>query len=168
MGSLQDTDWKLIQFKYECLDFSLEQLSEENNVSLAVLKYASEKWEKAELPSPKSMSLEDLNENTDERSQLINVLTRRLVEPKLAALGGSLIDKTARMANSLNLSDPRVASTLKALTQVYLQLKEALIPVSADQTEDGSTPTKWEVQIVEPKTNGPREAETVSGEKEKV
>ena len=167
MGLENTIDWELIQFKFEALDYSVEQLAAEHTISLALLKYATASWEKIELPKTDKLDIDSLASDVQSRAQFIDVLSRRYMGPKLTSLGCTLLDKTLRLANSINATDKRTANTLKILTAVYQELRSIHAPTT-EETGGGSPPTKWEVHIVEPKTNGACETKAVCNKTQKV
>ena len=163
-----NTDWKLVQFQYEALDYSLEQLSEEHDLSLPLLKYAAKdgNWTQIPLPSLEDSSPDEITANTKQRQAIINSLAQRFVGPKISSLGCILLNKTIKMANLVDPTNARSANTLKTLTSIYEQLKVSYFPDTNDIESVGEH--KWEIEIVEPKNETASQANALSNEKEAV
>jgi len=156
---MQDTNWELLKFKYEVLGTSLEALAEEHTVSPAVLKFNAQEWKQIPLASKESLDLDDvksledvlskLGEETASHTKAFAILKQKFLGPKYVELETVLLHKAIEMAQGLNASDPRGASTLKNLANVLgdlLSKNPLLMPGEA--IEDNNAAREWKITVV--------------------
>lgn len=157
----QDTNWELIQFKYEILGNSLEQLAQEYHLSLPVLKFNAKEWKQSPLVKEKPLQLSDissleeiitkLGSQTETQSKAFAILKQKFLGPKYIELETVLLHKTIAMAENIKSNDPIGHRTLRSLTTVLADLLQnnPLLNGKGDNDEDGSNNSReWKITVV--------------------
>jgi len=154
-----ETNWELIQFKYEVLGISLEELAREYTLSLPVLKFNSKDWKQLPLALKEPLDLKDLTsledvltklgEETASQTKAFGVLKQKFLGPKYVELETVLLYKAIAMAQELKASDSRGASTLRSLANVLTDLL-ANNPLLAPNSEIEGTENsrEWKIMVV--------------------
>jgi len=163
---MQDTNWSLVQFKYEMLGFSLEDLAKEHSLSTAVLEYNAKSWKQVPLEQDASIdmdsikSIEDvlhkLNSQVINQTQAFQILKQKFLGSKYIELEMILLHKTISIASSISDTDIKSAATLRTLTEVLMNLIDQnplLKSIEAPAKEEDKT---WKIEFVDAK---PKEEE---------
>jgi len=161
---MQDTNWDLVQFKYEFLGFSLEDLASEHSISFAVLEYNSKSWKQISLGQDtlvdmndvKSLDdvLEKLSTQTINQAQAFLILKQKFLGSKYVELEAILLQKAISLAANIKDDDPRSAAILKSLTETLVNLINQNPLLKSKEVGGASEGDKvWEVRVVsaEPK-----------------
>ena len=156
---MRDTNWDLVQFKYEFLGFSLADLAVEHDISPAVLEYNSKEWSQVLLDQDDMVDLSEiksihdilnkLGKQTINQTQAFSIIKQKFLGPKFIELEYILLHKAVSIASNLDENDTRSANTLKHLVEVLTNLL-AQNPLlgSKDDTNEGDGDKVWEVRIV--------------------
>ena len=165
---MQDINWSLVQFKYEMLGYSLEELAEEHSLSIAVLEYSSKNWKQISLEQDASIdmgevkSIEDvlikLNSKVINQTQAFQILKQKFLGSKYIELEVILLQKTISIASSISDTDIKAATTLKSLTEILTNLisQNPLLKSDSLNNDESEKEKVWEVRFMETK---PKEEE---------
>jgi len=158
---MSDTNWDLIQFKYEFLGFSLIDLAREHSVSFAVLEYNSKNWKQISLVQDNPVDMSDikslddiikkLSTQTLNQTQAFQILKQKFLGPKYIELETVLLHKAISIAANIKEDDPRSASTLKSLTETLVNLISQNPLLKSGEVVSGEGDKIWEVRIVNAK-----------------
>ena len=157
---MSETNWELVQFKYEVLGIPLEELAREYNLSLPVLKFNSRDWKQLPLALKEPLdlkgltSLEDvltkLGEETGNQTKAFGVLKQKFLGPKYVELETVLLYKAIEMAQELKANDSRGASTLRSLANVLTDLLANNPLLAPDREMEGSENSReWKITVVD-------------------
>ena len=156
---MQDTNWDLVQFKYEFLGFSLEDLAREHSISTALLEYNSKDWKQISLVQDdlvdmseiKSIDdvLKKLSSQTLNQTQAFQILKQKFLGPKFMELETILLYKAISIASNLDDNDSRSALTLKSITEVLVNLIGQNPLLKSGEVVGGDADKIWEVRVVE-------------------
>jgi len=157
---MQDTNWNLVQFKYEMLGYSLENLAREHNLSTAVLEYNAKSWKQISLEQDASIdmdsikSIEDvltkLNSQVINQTQAFQILKQKFLGSKYIELETILLQKAISLASNITDTDIKAASILKSLTETltYLIAQNPLLKSDVSSNDDKEEDKVWEVRFV--------------------
>lgn len=159
---MTETNWDLVQFKYEVLGSSLEELAAEYSLSLPVLKFNASNWKQIPLAQHKKIDIrdaetfEDLIDNVakqiSDETKAFTIIKQKFLGPKYIELETILLHKTIEMANNLNTTDPLSASTIRKLTTVLSDLLAQNPLLGPSETgHDGVIDREWKISFVESK-----------------
>ena len=164
---MQDINWNLVQFKYEMLGYSLEDLAREHNISAAVLAYNAKSWKQISLEQNASIDMENiksiedvltkLNSQVINQTQAFQILKQKFLGSKYIELETILLQKTISVASSIPDNDVKAASILKSLTETLTNLINQNPLLKTENFDNNEEEDKvWEVRFVESK---PKEEE---------
>jgi len=158
---MQDTNWELIQFKYEFLGFSLKDLAREHSISLAVLEYNSKDWKPISLEqcdpvnmdSIKSIDdvLDKLSTQTLNQTQALSILKQKFLGSKYVEFETILLFKAIAIASNLAENETKSATTLRALTDILVNLLGQNPLLQSGEIANREGDKVWEIKIVEAK-----------------
>lgn len=166
---MQDTNWELIQFKYEFLGSSLEDLAREHSVSPTVLKYNSQNWNQISLEQSDPVDMKEvksiddviakLNTQVINQAQAFQIIKQKFLGPKYMELETALLYKAISIASNIDEDDPRAATVLKSLTDTLINLLSQNPLLKSGELGGGDGDKVWEIKIVEakPKKNAIQE-----------
>lgn len=172
MGRLTDIDWNLVQFKYEVLGYSIEEIQDEYQLSDAHINYISKGWKRVPAAERKHLTftkLESLEEVTEEvkaqiaeESETLTTLKQKYLLPKFLELENAILTKAISLAQKLD-ADKSNVNSLQTLTSILNNLlpNNPLINKRAEVVEPGTphSPQEWKLTIVDPtKSQGTEEA----------
>jgi hypothetical protein len=164
---MQDTNWDLVQFKYEFLGFSLADLASEHSISPAVLEYNAKHWNQILLDQDNLVDLNEiksiddiiskLGKQTINQSEAFSIIKQKFLGPKFIELETILLHKAISIASNVDEKDPRSANTLKNIVEVLTSLlSQNPLLGSKEDTSEGDGDKVWEIKIVnapEPKSD---------------
>jgi len=163
---MQDTNWDLVQFKYEFLGFSLGDLAREHSISEAVLEYNSKGWKQISLVQDDLVDMSEiksiddvltkLSSQTLNQTQAFLILKQKFLGPKFMELETILLHKAISIASNLDEKDSRSAATLKSVTEVLVNLIGQNPLLKSGEVASGDGDKVWEVRVVE---TSPKEKE---------
>ena len=159
---MQDINWDLVQFKYEFLGFSLDDLAREHSISKAVLDYNSKDWKAVSLEQDLSFDMSEiktiediltkLNNQVINQTQAFLILKQKFLSPKFIELETTILHKAISIINLLDEKDSRSAKTLKELTEVLVGLLNQNPMLKSGGMPEGEGDKIWEVRVVEAET----------------
>ena len=158
---MEDTNWELVQFKYEILGYSLNDLAKEHSISLPVLEFNAKNWKQIPLATlEKPLSLDDisslddilikLGDQTATRAKAFAILKQKFLGPKYVELETVLLHKAIIMASQIKDNDPLGARTLRTLATVLsdlLQQNPLLRPGDSEELSE-AIGREWKVTVV--------------------
>lgn len=157
-----DINWDLVQFKYEFLGASLEDLAFEYSISAAVLKYNSKNWKQISLVQDEFIDMKDVKSLDDvlkklsiqtlNQTQALQILKQKFLGPKYIEFETILLHKAISIASNISEKDQRSASILKSLTETLVNLVNQNPLLKSEEIEDGSGDKIWEVRVVDAKS----------------
>jgi len=159
---MQDTNWNLVQFKYEMLGYSLEDLAKEHSISTAVLDYNSKNWKQISLEQDISINMDDiksiedvlvkLNSQVINQTQAFQILKQKFLGSKYIELEIILLQKTISIASNISDTDIKAVTTLKSLTEILTNLINLNPLLKSEVTKNDENKDKdkvWEVRFIE-------------------
>lgn len=179
MGRLSEIDWSLVQFKYEVLGSSLEEIKEEYDLSEGHLAYVSKDWkvipaaakkklEFADLSSLESLT-DDIAGQISQEASLLQTLKQRSLLTKYLELENILLTKAITLAQELTNEGTSV-NRLSTLTGVLTNLlaHNPLLSPKVDETSGEGEARDWTLTIVEPEFDTSKKTGAAVSEEEKV
>jgi len=164
---MQDINWDLVQFKYEFLGFSLEDLANEHHISTAILNYNAKTWKQISLEQDDLTDLKEiesiddvlgkLSKQTINQTQAFSIIKQKFLGPKFIELETILLHKAIAIATNLDEKDTRSASTLKHLVDVLTSLIDQNPLLKNSETEGEESDKTWEVRIIHTTTESTKE-----------
>lgn len=140
-------DWGLIKIQYELFGETAEELADQFEVSLPMIKYAikEERWQ--QLPIANAIqdwkNLDDLQEmpadivdQVRDRMSILFTLKQSTLNPRYIAIETALLGKAQTIIQNLQPDHPNAASILRSISDVFVALREATGMVDKAQQED--------------------------------
>lgn len=157
---MPETNWDLIQFKYEVLGSSLEELAAEYSLSLPVLRFNANNWKQIPLAKQKRIDIHDAETIEDilekiakqigDETKVFTVLKQKFLGPKYIELETILLHKAIETANNLQTSDSLSATTILKLTNILSNLlTQNPLLGSGDDGSGGVATREWVVKFVD-------------------
>ena len=153
-----DINWELVQFKYEFLGVSLEQLAREHSISGAVLDYNSKNWIQLSLGQDNLVDMEDiksiddvikkLSKQTINQSQAFLILKQKFLGSKYVELETTLLHKAIKVASNIDENDHRAATTLKSLTETLMNLINQNPLLKSGEFGGEDEDKVWQIRVV--------------------
>lgn len=145
-----ETNWDLLKFKYEVLEYTLEHLATESGLSIPLLEHAAQEWEQVPLEERKANTdLEgDIRSDVVEQSRIFSLLKQKFLNPKYIELETTLLHKAIEAAGNIDTSSPGSAKTIQMLTSTLSDLLTEQRALLGDPSAGSETKT-WEINIVD-------------------
>jgi len=163
---MQDVNWGLVQFKYEMLGFSLEDLAKEHSLSAAVLEYNAKNWKQIPLEQDTSIDMENIKSIEDvliklnlqviNQTQAFQILKQKFLGSKYIELEMILLHKTISIASNISDTDIKSAATLRTLTEILTNLIEQNPLLKSTEIPAKEEDKTWKIEFVDAK---PKEEE---------
>ena len=126
-------DWGLIQIQYETLGSTVEQLSEQFDISEAMIRYAIEEKSWKQMPICAAVQdwrnveqVQDIGEEliteVQDRMRIMQTVKQSTLGPKYIALETAILGKGLEVIRGIHPDNPNAANQLKAITDVLQSL----------------------------------------------
>ena len=175
MSHLSNIDWNLVQFQYEILGATKEELMLEYDLTESYVEYITRNWKPVPAAQRKSLQftqLDTLEELTDDvasqirkEAHALTTIKQKHLLPKYLELENILVNRAISLASVLEIERSSVPA-ISTLTNVLMTLLQNNPLYSNEDGQIGSgEPQEWKVTVV--KSENTREAlSSVSDEKE--
>lgn len=146
-------DWDTCKLQYEVLGDSLERVAETHNLSPSSVRRVAEEenWQPID-PSNATLQdmtsyLVDVRRSLQVKLDLASLYREIELFPKITSIEDKLVEKIRSAVNSVDTTDPRSASALRALGQSLYAIAERKNKYAADD-ELSQEDTNYTVEIV--------------------